>query len=518
MDTVPYIPAAGFSVPHDANSTAHCIQPNLDLSSAHLTSTTPFPVHSTSLDSPSSSPSSSLYKYRKDYQTQPSLRFSHPGLIPPPALASSLSHGIATKQSITAADVLDPSPSTSFTPSPLQSHLQSQLESSYLSHRLKPLGQTPSRGHHLPPQTSAPDFRFGRVNRRGEDAKGLIYAPTHPPPGETAEAAYYDRDRKGSLKAVSRAEEEEVTRPAHRAYTWQAQGIDPAAFRFGLSRGPIDPSGGQVKAALAFEYDEKETALVDTHVVHYTRATKYPVGAGKDIANPLVAHLHSDPQFRFGMASQHDAMGAKAVLRGEYTEAEQEPDADLGRAVGRVGGREGERVGDEDRTYGLPSIRHDRTVPKIKSVANRCNYGDEGSSKALLYPAPYASMGLHDEQFLQERDEAELRRLYERVGVRLKDRQWQVLCERAVKLYGALSVDSLRHAMNRQAMEQGCEVCGAVQCQHPDCVERHCVHDGVEGMGNHRQFMQHERVAITLRKPAGATGTGYTPTYRADSV
>ena len=515
MDTVPHIPAAGFSVPHDANSTAHCIQPNLDPATSSLTSTTPFYVHSTDTLQPSVSPSSALYKYRKDYQTQPSLRFSHPGLIPPPELASSLSHGIPTKPSITAADVLAPSPSTSFTPSALQSHLQAQRESSYRSHRLQPLGRTPSRGHRLPAETSEADFRFGLVNHKGEDAKGLIYAPTQAPRGEATDGGYYDRDRKGSLKAVSRQEEEEVTRPAHRAYEWAAKGIDPASFRFGHSKGAIDPTGGQVKAALAFEYDEKETQLVDSRVVHYTRATKHPVGATKDIANPLVSHLHSDPTFRFGVPSPHDAVDAKAVVRGQYSEAEQQPDADLGRAVTRTNRGEGGQAEEEGRVYGLPSIRNDRAVPRMKSVANRCNYGDEGSSKALLYPAPYAHMGLHDEQLWQEREEGELRALYERVGVRVKDRQWRLLCAMAVKLYGALSVDSLRHAMNRQALQLCCDVCGAVQCQHADCAERHCAHDGMEGMGNHRAFMQHERVAITLRRPAGAQGTGYTPTFKA---
>ena len=324
MDTVPYIPAAGFIPPTDANSTAHCIQPDLDFASnpaLTASSTAAFPVVTAATVEPSPSPSSSLYKYRKDYQLQPSLRFSHPGLIPGPHLASTITHGVPTTQSITAADVLATS-STSFVPSPLTSHLQAQRESVYRSNRLHPLGRTPSRGHKLPAATSDPAFRFGLTSTTSDDAKGLIYAPTAAPKGSADAAAneqsgYYARDRKGSMKELSRGEEEEVTHPVHRAYDWEGRGIDPAEFRFGASKaGAIDPSGGQVKAALAFTYDEKETGLIDARIVHHANAARNPLGATRDVQSDRVQRLHLDPAFRFGVPGQKDPWDARTIVIG----------------------------------------------------------------------------------------------------------------------------------------------------------------------------------------------------------
>ena len=237
------------------------------------------------------------------------------------------------------------------------------------------------------------------------------------------------------------------------------------------------------------------------------------VGEVRPISDDKVRVLHEDASFRFGLSSDRDEWGAKQTLRGSYSTAEQQPDADLGRTQQRRRAVHDEEktAADETRSFGLPSIRHDRTPPAQKSVANAMNYGDEGSSKQLLYPPPYACFGLQDEHWLQERPSGELRALYERMGVRMKDRQWDVICRRAVALYGALSVDSVRHAINRQEMERACTVCGAIQCQHSDCIHRMCAHDGLDGLGNHRRFMAHSKVSMPLRQPAGATGTGYTP-------
>ena len=537
MDTVPWVPAAGYSVPFDSNSTAHCIQPNLPSTSTLATSTTPFPPHPTPLHPASPSPSSPLYKYRQDYQTQPSLRLTHPGHIPPPSSpspsTSPRTHGLPTRPSITAADVLSPSPSTSFTPSPLTLHLQAQRESTYLSHARLPLGRTPSPSAPLPPVTASPGFRFGLSHPPSEPASHLIYSPTpHPPTSPPSSSSPpspspYTRHRQASLKSLTRAEEASITHPTHRNYSWPSSHIDPLnphAFRFGRpTHPPINPTGSHVKAALTHTHDEKETAVVDLRVVDHARATRPSLGSTKAISSEAVHRLHHDAAFRFGVEGGRDEWGAKEVVRGAYTEEEQEPDADLGKPTSYLRGKRGGGEGGEEeekegggggRVFGLPSIRTDRVPPKVKSVAPGWNWGDEGTSKALLYPAPYAARGLHDEDYVRERGESEVRAVFERVGVVVKERQWRVLVERAVRLYGALSVDSMRHAINRQAMELCCDVCGAVQCQHAECVERHCAHDGMDGLGNHRRFMTHDKLCTPLRRPAGAEGTGYTPSHK----
>ena len=110
MDTVPHIPAAGYKPPVDNNSTAACVQPDLDPAAITQLNAT---LSSFTLQPASSTPSATLaaidphYKYRRTFQTQPGLRFIHPGLTHQPATHSPhIAHGIATKQTLTAADVL----------------------------------------------------------------------------------------------------------------------------------------------------------------------------------------------------------------------------------------------------------------------------------------------------------------------------------------------------------------------------------------------------------------------------
>ena len=525
MDTVPHIPAAGYKPPVDNNSTAACVQPELDTHNLTQLNATlsSFTLHAASDTAPNTLAAiDPHYKYRRTFQTQPGLRFIHPGLTHQPAHNSHIAHGITTKQTLTAADVLA-SASASAASSPLARFIHQQKEATYASNRMAPLGASLIRGHVLPASTQAEEFRFGVSTRRSDDAKKLIYAPTPTPPTATAEektqtatTGYYGTHRQASTKALTRHEERQITRPVDRQYDWSttAPHVNPDTFTFGLP--PAASETQQVKRALTFEPEEKETVVMSAKVEEHDRR-KARVGEVRAISDEKVRVLHEDASFRFGLSSDRDEWDAKQTLRGSYTLAEQQPDADLGKMQRRKGHEEEKIAVDETRSFGLPSIRHDRTPPAQKSVANLMNYGDEGSSKQLLYPPPYACFGLQDEHWLQERPAAELRALYERMGVKMKDRQWDVICRRAVALYGALSVDSVRHAINRQEMERACTVCGAIQCQHSDCVHRMCVHDGLEGLGNHRRFQAHEKVSMPLRRPAGATGTGYTPVEKAVS-
>ena len=521
MDTVPHISAAGYKPPTDHNSTASCVQPDLDphtLSQLNATLSS-FTLHAASDTAPDTLAAiDPHYKYRRTFQTQPGLRFIHPGLTHQTTHNQLAAHGITTKQTLTAADVLA-SASASAASSPLARFIHQQKEATYASNRMAPLGASLVRGHVLPAATQADEFRFGVSTRRSDDAKQLIYAPTPTPPTATAEektlaatsTGYYTTHRQASTKALTRSEERQITRPVDRHYDWSttAPHVDPDRFTFGLP--PPVSETQQVKRALTFEPEEKETVVMSVAVEEHDRR-KSRVGEVRVISDEKVRALHADPSFRFGLSGERDEWDAKQTLKGSYSAAEQQPDADLGTTQRRTGRHDEQKPAvDDTRKFGLPSIRHDRTPPAQKSVANIMNYGDEGSSKQLLYPPPYASFGLQDEHWLQERPAAELRALYERMGVRMKDRQWEVICRRAVALYGALSVDSVRHAINRQEMERACAVCGAIQCQHADCIHRMCSHDGLEGLGNHRRFMAHPKVSMPLRQPAGATATGYTP-------
>ena len=152
MDTVPHIPAAGYKPPTDRNSTAACVQPDLDPHSiAQLNATlASFTLHAASDTAPTTLAAiDPHYKYRRTFQTQPGLRFIHPGLTHQPAHSTNLAHGITSKHSLTAADVLA-SASASAASSPLVRFMEHQKEATYASNRMAPLGASLIRGHVLP--------------------------------------------------------------------------------------------------------------------------------------------------------------------------------------------------------------------------------------------------------------------------------------------------------------------------------------------------------------------------------
>ena len=125
---------------------------------------------------------------------------------------------------------------------------------------------------------------------------------------------------------------------------------------------------------------------------HDRRKAKRGRGASRS-ATSGCGRCTTTPTFRFGLSSDRDEWDAKRTLRGSYSTAEQQPDADLGkhtaaRQVARRGRRR--RRTRQARVWVCPRYGTTAQPPAQKSVANAMNYGDEGSSKQLLYPPPYA--------------------------------------------------------------------------------------------------------------------------------
>lgn len=55
------------------------------------------------------------------------------------------------------------------------------------------------------------------------------------------------------------------------------------------------------------------------------------------------------------------------------------------------------------RTYGVPTIRHDLPGPRLKSISDLKNYGDESNSQALVNPSIYSNRGVYEQDFLVPR-------------------------------------------------------------------------------------------------------------------
>lgn len=70
-----------------------------------------------------------------------------------------------------------------------------------------------------------------------------------------------------------------------------------------------------------------------------------------------------------------------------------QPDYDLGKAT-KYGFRNTPKQGDQNRVFGVPTVRTDIEKKGMKSVADPQNYGDEVPAVNLLFPEKFSHMGL----------------------------------------------------------------------------------------------------------------------------
>lgn len=107
-------------------------------------------------------------------------------------------------------------------------------------------------------------------------------------------------------------------------------------------------------------------------------------------------------------------------LTGQYTEAEQDPDRDLGKCVKPNCRNELRRPEDSHRVFGTPTIRLDIPGKKQKSVADHQNYGDEPDAVELLFPNTFTELGISESDFATLRDRESIRSLFESIGYQYK--------------------------------------------------------------------------------------------------
>lgn len=496
------MPAAGIGHIGDTESAAYCVQPDLD------------PRRDSRLDDVRGD-NTDQHKWRSSFRREPGQRFIHAGLvnvnIPPPEYR----HGIRTGLGDRAGDVFTGGPE-----SDLAQFSIMQKESLYRSNIREPLGSGYIRGHKLPDKVQDPSFKFGVSTSESESAKNLIYHPTAAPHlrshGATDTATMNESNEEyartlgstTSARATSQyqtmagtsagasgghTQERLITRPIDREYNWQKAGIDPAKHRFGkvVNANPAGSYETGVSTVLKHQaLEDAQTNIGSKRVEEMKSNTFDPLGH----ARRQRGHLAGDPtdpvsqshgerfnqtghrSMTFGRPGAHDEWGARDCIRGVYTEAEQLPDVDLGKSRFQITTLEHVPDRHAARAFGLPSIRADRAPPKQKSVANDMNFGDESNGKGLLYPSQFAFEGINEEDFLKQRTPDQIRAVFKTLGMEFAPMQFQRIVDLAVARYGALSVDSFRHAWNQVRLSIICEDCGALLCQHDDCKVNKCRH------------------------------------------
>jgi len=194
--------------------------------------------------------------------------------------------------------------------------------------------------------------------------------------------------------------------------------------------------------------ETQQTKIVDLRAQKVRDIQSNPLGRPR--MTGAIAHLPEE--YVFGKTHPTDVFGAGKCIRGDYEPHQQLPDRDLGKSS--VDPRKKHKVPFGDaHTFGVPSIRADIAPPKTKSIADGSNYGDDPEGRTVIYPSAHAHKGVGATDFLRERSPEEVRLVFAKMGAEFSDEEFSDLCSAAARDYGALSVDSFRHAWNaaRQA-------------------------------------------------------------------
>ena len=156
-----------------------------------------------------------------------------------------------------------------------------------------------------------------------------------------------------------------------------------------------------------------------------------------------------DPGLVFGKNKKVDDHGVHDCIRGNdnFTTAYQ--DQKLGKTT-KFGWRNKPLAGDENRSFGVPSIRADVQKPGQRSVANTMvflgiknqNFGDEPKALDLLFPHGYDHYGLSDDDIDLKRQKEEvnlkfnvkIRDIFRSIGIDYKAGKFEGVWMRALQL------------------------------------------------------------------------------------
>ena len=368
-------------------------------------------------------------KYRKSFYGEPGARVQHPGMIDD-AIAmrkqlDTTTFGATSEGSnMYVKDVMNHGPQTK-----MADYLNERKESIYKSRKNEVLGKPQKYGTEFPDKCKDPSFAFGGTKPKKSKDEGTCKELLYPAqPAVSAEEA----ERAKQLYRISHGNYEagEQRRDGNGNHN-----IDVHSYRFGLvdKAGERNGVGNALSGGMASENIAAQSAsrgsvlhIVPKQLKKFKEQNDDLIGRVKNLGQGTGDRPGQD--FAYGVGSDaEDVWGAAECINGSYSEAQQQPDIDLGKAVA-PGWRNDTTT---NRTFGCPTIRTDIKPPKKRSVGDNNNYGDDTNAYALLHPAQYAGMGVEDADFLQNREVEELRKLFANAGMALGDDDFRQVYGRA---------------------------------------------------------------------------------------
>jgi len=285
--------------------------------------------------------------------------------------------------------------------SALQKWKLDRSEDIYKSSKAEPLGKSLSRGHVIPlDKNHAFGQSIGAREKNHNPQAGYLINPT-------------DNDEASDVRTHGDYLPGEQKK---RNYDWGAAGIDPKSTVFGIvdSNPYVNGVAKSINPNIVGSGVDT-TKLVNKVVEDFKENRSEKLGQTKTLGarNVTLSEDHT-----FGVSSRKfEEWGVGKLMNGIYTEAEQVPDADLGKSI-KKGFR---NIAPKDRVFGAPTVRTDIYTPSERSVADNNNYGYEPNTMALLYPADGAERGITEEDFLEARSRDEIKTLTKMAKLGMKD-------------------------------------------------------------------------------------------------
>jgi hypothetical protein len=315
-----------------------------------------------------------------------------------------------------------------------QDYNNAKAEGYYQSRKREPLAKSYSRNHVLPEQTKQKMFAFGLTTGASESSKNLLYPEVKE--DEDVHAPQYIRSHGSYGPGQQR----------NREYKWDQSAVDPNVHRFGKVEKEMLKNGVQ----LCLD-PKKDDGVAKTRItakqVEDIKGMKDHLGRSRNLGhgNRGLGQAHV-----FGVKGTLDQWDAQMCIAGDYSAGEQAPDTDLGTSA-TPGWR---NVAVEKRAFGCPTLRTDVPKPGARSISDNQNYGDDVNAQFLLYPPQFSTAGVEDEDFAEARSQADIREMFENIGYRLSEREFQQVWNDAATNYdlnsdGIVSVEEFRSALNK---------------------------------------------------------------------
>ncbi len=322
--------------------------------------------------------------------------------------------------------------------------IQNRKERIYRTHQREPLGKPYVRGSadSMAGKALAGDDTFAKSkqNALGSSAKALIFFDSMKLEGDADKVEKTSEQYKKSHNSYAAGEQKS------RKYDWK--GLNPSTHRFGVvddSSANILKQGGVAACLGAFDTQQEGNKICNIRAQRFQENKTTNLGRSKKEDLAAMEELQQRRWKQQAILKEHNKeWSVKQVIEGEYSEADQLPDPDLGRAT-----RPGFRNSDTSQVFGAPTVRTDVPPPQFRSIADNQNYGDDTSCNKLLYPNRFNEMGVNDEDFVRPRPKHELANLFSKIGEDLTDADFDRIYDQACQSEGATplgqaSVEELR--------------------------------------------------------------------------